>query len=166
MHDTMTRYLEGVDSFQTRRALRAIHKPLIDRYSSQALTSAALVINGAGATFAKIGAAPFYAVAAGSLVMLAAGAAMPALTNVLIPAGSYNVAAFYVNSAGVITAAPGTASLTLGGVVFPQAVVGAALVGFLIITYAGAFVGGTTPLDTATTVYISPTGPIDPTCRV
>jgi len=33
----------------------------------------------------------------------------------------------------------------------------------LVITNAGAFTGGTTALDTATTVYISPTGPFDPT---
>jgi hypothetical protein len=33
----------------------------------------------------------------------------------------------------------------------------------LIITYASAFTGGTTPLDTATTVYVSPMSGFDPT---
>jgi hypothetical protein len=57
----------------------------------------------------------------------------------------------------------GTQSATLAGVVFPVVPIGKAIVGFLIVTYASQFVGGTTPLDTATTTYVSPTGAFDPT---
>jgi len=37
-----------------------------------------------------------------------------------------------------------------------------AIVGYLMITYASAFTGNTTALDTATTLYISPVGAFDP----
>ena len=38
-----------------------------------------------------------------------------------------------------------------------------ALIGFLLITHSSTFTGGTTALDTATTVYVSPIGAFDPT---
>jgi hypothetical protein len=166
MRDTMTRYMAGIPDQPSRHGLRAILKALVDRYSSQPLTSAGLVINGAGATFAKIGAADFYAAAAGVLVKIAAGTALPALTGITIAAGAFNVACFFVNSAGVITVGAGAQAATLGGVTFPQIPDGNALIGILIITNAGAFTGGTTALDAATTVYISPTGPFDATVLV
>jgi hypothetical protein len=166
MLDTMTRYLTGITNGLYQRAVRSVMKPLVDRFSSQPLTLAGLVINAAGATFAKIGAANFYAAASGVMVEIAAGTAMPALTGINIAAGSYNVACFFVNSAGVVTVGGGTPATTLGGVLFPQIPDGNAMLGFLIITNAAAFTGGTTPLDTATTVYVSPLGPFDPTVLV
>lgn len=163
MLDTMTRYLEAVIPLKVSWNLRKILKPLCDRYSSQALTSAGLAISSGGATTAKTGAADFYAVAKGVLVKIAAATTLPALTGVNAPAGGFNVACFYVSSAAVVTVAAGASAATLGGVVFPQPPDNQALVGFLIITYASAFVGGTTPLDTATTVYVNPLGAFDAT---
>jgi hypothetical protein len=43
---------------------------------------------------------------------------------------------------------------------------GKALVGYLIVTHASAFTGGTTALDAATTNYVSPVGPFDPSVRL
>ena len=142
-------------------------EPMVDRFSSQALTSAGLVINAGGAAFPKIGATDFYASVAGILVKIVAGTAMPALTGITAPAGGFNVACFFVDSAGTVTVAGGTPAATLGGVVFPQSPKNKALIGFLIITNAGAFTGGTTALDGGTTVYVSPVaGPFDPTVLV
>jgi hypothetical protein len=88
---------------------------------------------------------------------------MPALTGINAGAGKFQVACFFIDSAGVVTALGGTQGATVGGVVFPEFPKNKALVGFLIITYASAFTGGTTALDTATTVYVSPLGAFDPT---
>lgn len=166
MLDTMTRLLAGITSSQDRTALRRILRSLVDRYSSQPLTSAGLVIHGSASTLAKTGSADFYASVQGILVKIAAATDMPALTGINIGAGAFGVACFFVDNAGVVTAAGGTPGATLGAVVFPTPPDGKALVGFLIITYASAFTGGTTALDTATTVYVSPLGPFDPTVLV
>ncbi len=48
----------------------------------------------------------------------------------------------------------------------PAVGVGKALVGFLTVTYGSTFTGGSTPLDTATTTYNSPTGAWDPSVLV
>lgn len=166
MLDTMTRYLEGVTAPRYRKAIRAVVEPVVDRFSSQPLTSAGLVIKAGGSALAKSGAADFYATAAGVLVKIAASTDMPALTGINLTAANFNVVCFFIDSAAVVTIAAGTQAATLGGVVFPQPPKNKALVGFLIITYASAFTGGTTPLDTATTVYVSPLGPFDPTVLV
>jgi hypothetical protein len=166
MLDTMTRYLSAVRESKWSWALRKILLPLCDGCSTQALISAGLVIHGAASALAKTGAADFYASVQGILVKIAASTDMPALTGIVITAAFFNVACFYVDSAGVVTVAGGTQGATLGAVVFPQPPTGKALVGFLIITSAGTFTGGTTALDTATTVFISPTGPFDPTVLI
>ncbi len=166
MLDTMTRYLEGITALNYRRAIRRISEPVIDRYSSQPLTSAGLVIKAGGGVLAKTGAADFYASVTGLLVKIAAATDMPSLVGLVITATFFNVACFFVDSAGVVTLASGTQGATLGAVVFPQFPKNKALVGFLIITNAGTFTGGTTALDTATTVYVSPLGPFDPSVLV
>jgi hypothetical protein len=97
------------------------------------------------------------------LVKITAATTLPALTGINFSAGNFQVACFFVDGAGTVTALGGTQGATLGAVVFPQFPVKKALVGFLIITYASPFTGGTTPLDTATTVYVSPLGAFDPT---
>jgi hypothetical protein len=166
MLDTMTRYLSAVANVRENWALRKIFEPLVDRSSSQPLTSAGLVIFGAASALAKTGAADFYATAGGILVKIAASTSMPALTGINIGAGNFNVACFFVDSAGVVTVAAGTQGATLGAVTWPPFPRGKALVGVLVITSAGAFTGGTTALDTATTAYISPVGPFDPSVLV
>jgi hypothetical protein len=166
MIDTMTRLLAGITEVRFRTALRRILRSICDQYSSQPLTSAGLVIKAGGSALAKTGASDFYASVQGRLVKIAAATDMPALTGIVITAASLNVACFYVDGAGVVTVAAGTQGTTLGAVVFPEPPSGKALIGFLIITNASTFTGGTTALDTATTVYVSPLGPFDPTVLV
>jgi hypothetical protein len=163
MLDTIGRYLQGLSNVKDARFLQTIINPIGDRYSSQPLTSAGLVIKAGGSTLAKTGAADFYASVTGVLVKIAASTDMPALTGINVGAGSFCTVYFFVDSAGTVTVAAGTPGATLAAVVPPQFPQGKALVGFLILTYASAFTGGTTPLDTATTVYVSPLGPFDPT---
>lgn len=166
MLDTMSRYLQGLANVKDSYALQRVLAPLADRYSSQPLTTAGLVIKAGGGVLAKIGAADFYATAAGVLVKIAASTDMPSLLGINITAGAFNVACFFVDSAGVVTVAAGTQGATLGAVAWPQFPAKKALVGFLIITNAGAFTGNTTALDTATTVFVSPLGPFDPTVLI
>jgi hypothetical protein len=163
MIDTMTRFLEGITSRKNAYAVRRIVEPSIDKLSSLPLTAAGLLISAGGATTAKIGAADFYATANGTLLKIAAGTVMPALTGVNAAAGGFNVACFYVNNAGMVTVAAGTPGASLAVVKFPAPPKNSALIGLLLITSAGAFTGGVTPLDTATTVYMSPLGGFDPT---
>jgi hypothetical protein len=166
MLDTMTRYLEAVRETRWAWALRKIFEPVCDRYSSQPLNSAGLAIHGAASALAKTGAADFYASVTGVLVKIAAATDLPALTGINMTAANFNVVCFFVDSAAVVTVAGGTQAAALGGVVFPQFPKGKALIGFLIITYASAFTGGTTALDTATTVYINAFGSFDPSVLV
>lgn len=166
MLDTMTRHLAGIADVKVRQTLRRILRSLCDRYSSQPLTSAGLAIHGSASALAKTGAADFYASVQGILVKIAAATDMPALTGINITAANFNVAVFFVDSAGTVTVAAGTQAATLGGVTWPIFPDGKALVGFLIITNASTFTGGTTALDTATTVYVSPLGPFDPSVIV
>jgi len=166
MLDTMTRYLMGIPDQTSRNTLRFVLTPAIDRLSSQALTSSGLAINGAGAAFAKTGAAAFFATAGGKLVTLAPGTAMPPLTGVVIPAGSFGIVCFFVDSGGNLTAAGGTPAAALSGATWPAFPRGEALVGALVITGGSTFIGGTTALDAATTVYLAPSGAFDPTATV
>jgi hypothetical protein len=57
----------------------------------------------------------------------------------------------------------GTEGAAIAGIKVPDFPVDKALVGFLLITHSSTFTGGTTALDTATTVYCSPVGAFDPT---
>lgn len=161
--DTLYRWLEAIDDATTRQNLRKILEPVFDRMSSSPLNSSGLAITGGGGTTAKIGASDFYAIANGVLVKIAAATNMPALVG-SITAASFNVFCFYVDSAAVVTVAMGTEGTTIGRIVFPQMPQKKALVGFLLVTYASTFVGGTTALDTATTVYFSANESFDPAC--
>ena len=159
--DTQRQWLEGVPGDLLRTAIRRVTEPVGDRMSSQALATAGLVIS-ATTTKAKIGSTDFYGIANGQLVTIANGTDMPALVGT-ITAASYNVFCFFVDAASAVTVAMGTESTTLAGIVFPQFPKNKALVGFLIVTYASTFTGGSTALNTATTVYVSPIGAFDPT---
>ena len=165
MIDNMTRWLEGVQGEITRRHMRGLLEPIFDRYTSQPLSSAGLVIKAGGGVLAKIGATAFVGIANGIPVSIAASTDMPALSGV-ITATYFNVFCFFVDSASVVTSAMGTEATTLAGVKFPAFPLGKCLVGFLIVTYASTFTGNSTALDTATTLYVSPTGPFDPSCLV
>lgn len=165
MTATLQQWLEQVAVGRTRFALLEILASVIDRFSSCATSSAGLAIKAGGSTLAKTGSAVTNLNANGIPVALAASTDMPALVG-SITAASFNVFCFFIDSASVVTVAMGTEATTLAGVVYPPFPQGKALVGFLTVTYASTFVGGTTPLDTATTTYNSPTGAWDPSCLV
>jgi len=154
--------LAAMDSQNEQAALRPLLNALADRMSSQATSTAGLVIKAGGGVLAKTGAAAFAGVANGVPVAIAAATDMPALTGT-ITANKFNVYCFFIDSASVVTVAQGTEGATLAAVKFPPFPVGKALVGYLVITYASTFTGNSTALDTATTVYVSPVGAFDPT---
>lgn len=154
--------LAAMDSQNEQAALRPLLNALADRMSSQATSTAGLVIKAGGGVLAKIGSVAFAGVANGVPVAIAASTDMPALTGT-ITAAKYNVYCFFIDSASVVTVAQGTEGATLAAVKFPPFPVGKALVGYLVITYASTFTGNSTALDTATTVYVSPVGAFDPT---
>ncbi len=162
MRDSISRYLSGVPDPAAREALRKIFSPIADRYSTTALKTAGLVIKAGGGVLAKIGAADFYASVAGKLVKIAASVDMPALVGT-ITLDLFNVFCFFVDGAGTVTVAMGKEAAAIANVKFPPFPEKKALIGFLLITHSSNFVGNTTALDTATTVYFSPTGPFDPT---
>ena len=166
MTATLQQWLEQVAVGRTRFALLEIMASVIDRFSSCATSSAGLVIKTGGSALAKTGSAVTNLVANGTPVAIAASTDMPALTGIDITATYFRIVCFFIDSASVVTVAAGTEGATLAAATWPPFPQGKALVGFLTITYSGAFTGGTTPLDTATTTYNSPTGAWDPSCLV
>lgn len=172
MIDTLARWLTGVPDFRERYHLRQILAPLYDRYSSQMLNSAGLVITATtGKKVPKTGATDCYASVTGVLRKITAGTDMPALSGTVTNA-TFNVFAFFIDSAGTTSSAMGTAGATLAAVKFPPLPENKALIGFIVInpTGTGDFVGNTTALDDGTvtpnTAYISTVGPFDPTVLI
>jgi len=162
MFSTITQFLSGMSAEKDRNAVFQAASPLADRYNSVATSTAGLVVTGtSGTKVPKIGAVAFQGIASGVPVTIAAATDMPALSG-SITAAYYNIFCFFIDSASVVTSAMGTEASSLAGVKFPQFPTGKALVGYITVTYASAFVGNTTSLNTATTVYISPTGAFDP----
>lgn len=166
MTATVQQWLEGVANGKTRFSLLEILGSIADRYSSCAISSAGLVIKAGGSALAKTGSAVTNLVANGIPVAIPASTDMPALTGIDNTAAYYRIVCFFCDSAGTVTAAAGAEGATLAAATFPPFPAGKALVGFLTIYYASAFTGGTTPLDTATTTYNSPTGAWDPSVLV
>ena len=162
MQDNVTRRLSGLMSEREAAALRPLFESLADRLSSQATTSAGLVVTATAGHYVPKTGAVFQGVANGVPVTIASGVDMPTLVGG-ITAGKYNVFCFFIDSASVVTVAMGQEGAALANVVFPPFPQKKALVGYIIVTYASAFTGGSTALDTATTVYVSPTGAFDPT---
>ena len=165
MYGTLKQYLNQMGSMLDKGALQPLLSAMADRFSSQATSTAGLVISAGAAVTAKIGAVAFAGVANGVPVAIAAGTILPVLTGIsTTAAGRFVIAAYFIDAASVVTVLGGQEAATLALATFPQPPVGKALVGYLVITNGGgAFVGNTTPLDTATTVYVSPVGAFDPT---
>lgn len=154
--------LEGVAGETTRRFLQRIFDPIADRYSSCVLQNPGIVISGAGLTTAKTGATALVYVSGGTPVSVAGGTTLPALTAAMtFTTGQFLIVGFFGDAAGNLTIGAGAPGATLAKATFPSTKEGLAVLGYLIITYAGTFVGGTTPLDTATTTYVSPDGAFD-----
>lgn len=165
MLGTIRQWLEGVAGGRDRWSLLKIIDPIGDRYSSQSHTAANLAIKAGGSALAKTGSTAWAGMAKGVPVTIAASTDMPALVG-SITAASFNVFCFFIDSASVVTVAMGTEATTYAGVIFPPFPARKALIGYLIVTYASTFVGGTTPLDTATTIYVNPVGAADPSVLV
>ena len=164
MQDNISRFLHGISDNLFRRSLDPLFRTIGRSVATVAARGAGLEIAAAASTLAQIGStSTFVATVNGRLVTVAAGVDMPALTGLTIAASSFNVACFFISGASVVTVAFGTSATTVGGVRFPDFPVDLALVGFLLITHSATFTGGTTALDTATTVYVSPVGAFDPT---
>jgi hypothetical protein len=162
MNDAFSSILGGMPGGQTRDNLSKMMRPLVDRLSTQATSTAGLVITAtSGKKVPKIGAAAYQGVVQGIPVTIAAGTDMPALSG-NITAGSYAIYCFFIDTASTVTSIKGAEGTTLAKAKFPQFPEGKALVGYIIVTYASAFTADTTALDTATTVYVSPVGAFDP----
>lgn len=166
MQDTIQRKLTAVPDHREKEGLRQILAAIGDRMSSCATSTAGLVIKIGGSTLAKTGSAVTQLLVQGKSVAIAGSTDMPALTGISITANKFNVVCFFMDSAGTTTAVAGTEAATEGAVTFPDFPQGKALIGYLVITHSSTFTGGTTPLDTATTKYVSPVGPVDPTILV
>lgn len=163
MQDTITVFAEGMPGELARRSLRDIAKPIGTRLSSQAVATAGLVVTAtSGHKVPKIGATDCQVVANGVHVTIAAGTDMPALAG-NITAGSFRIYCFFCDQAGNLTSVAGKEGTTMALATFPAFPEGKALVGYIIVTYASAFVANTTALDTATTIYVSPVGAFEPT---
>lgn len=165
MNDTVTRYLEAIPSQRLKECLRALLNPIVDRFSTQCLSSAGLAIKAGGGVLAKAVSVTHYMVV-GKLGKLTANTDMAALSGTVTNA-KFNVFAFFVDAAGTLTSAMGTEAATRAGVILPPMPVNKALIGLLVInpTGTGNFVGNTTALDDATVVpnaeYINAIGPMD-----
>lgn len=155
--------ISGLPAGAASAVLDRVLSGLVDRYSSQATATAGLVVGTVSNTTAKIGATAFAGVAKGVPVTIAADTAMPALSGDTQTAGYFNIYCFFIDADSVVTVAQGRQAPTLAGVKWPTFPANKALVGYLVVTYASPFIPGTTPLSTATTVYVSPVGAFDPT---
>lgn len=163
MDNPILNHLQNIGSGSERGALTAILGPIASRLNSQALTSAGLVIKAGGGVLAKTGGSTTYCLVNGKLVSIASGTDMPALTGLNITAANFNVACFFLKEDGTTAVKFGREATSIGSVKFPSFPDKHCLIGFLLITHSSAFTGNTTALDTATTVYFSPVGAVDPT---
>jgi F420-0:gamma-glutamyl ligase-like protein len=166
MQDTITQHLAGLPGETARKAVRVPMKAIGDRMSTQATSTAGLLITATSGNYvAKIGSVAFAGVVQGVPVAIAAGTDMPTLVGT-ITAGSYNIFCFFIDQSSTVTVAMGIEGTTLAKAKFPPFPEGKALVGYIIVTYASTFTGGSTALNTATTVYVSPVGAFDPTIYI
>ena len=163
MQYTILQGLMNVSSANEKKALADLFKYDARAENTTALTSANLVINGAGNAACKVGGTDFYCIVRGIVVKISAGTVMPALTGINFTTGQFVIVCFFVDASGNVTVSGGKPGANLASMQWPDFPLGKACIGFLIITYAGTFTGGTTPLDTATTVYFSNPNAFDPT---
>ena len=166
MNDTLTRYLAGIASERDRAALRAVLAPVMDRMSCQSHSSAGLEITAGGGTTAQIGStSTWHGVVQGVSRTIAAGTDMPALSGT-ITADSFNVFCFYIDRDGTRTAEMGTEGTTRALLKFPVPPEGKTMIGYIVVTHSATFTGGTTALDTATTLYVNVLGAFDPSVLI
>ena len=167
MQDTLNRYLGQLSSHIDRAAFKAILEPIVDSLSCQSMISATIV-PGAGLVTTAMGGTSWRGLAKGIPVTIAAATVMPALVGT-IAQNTFNVYAYYIDSAGVVTSQMGTAGATLADMKFPVRPAGKTLVGASQFNpTSAAFIGGTTLTDAANTnhVGLNVLGAIDQTSLV
>lgn len=151
----------------TKEILKVIVGYISKALDTRMLSSAGLIIFGAGSAIVKTGATAAQAVAGGVLRSIAASTSMAALVGTVTNA-KFNVYCYFIDAAGTLTTAMGTEAATLAAVVFPPMPANKACIGFTIInpTGTGNYIGGTTALDDATVVpnavHVSLQGGFDP----
>lgn len=163
MDYSVERAIGQLANHRDQKALRKLLRALGHGLSTRATAGAGLVIKAGASALAKTGATAYHAIVDGRMVTIAAATDMPALTGLDLASGEFNVACFFIDVDSTVSVAFGTKGTSRAAVKFPPFPEKKALVGYLIITHNATFTGGTTALDTATTEYVSPTGPIDPT---
>ncbi len=169
--DTLLRQISNFRDAISQNITRVVLSPLFDRQSSLMLSTAGLVIKTGGSTLVKTGATAAKYFASGVYGNITAATDMAALVGTVANA-TFNVFCFFVDNAGTLTSAMGTAGATRALVKFPQLPVGKALIGFVEInpTGTGSFVGGTTALDDVTVVptavYVNVVSGFDPACII
>lgn len=161
MTDTVRKWCSVFGDNRHRESLRTVLEAMADRLSNQSLGSAGLAIKAGGSPTVKSGAADYYACVNGTIVKVTAATDMPALSGT-ITASSYNVFCFFIDSGGTVTVAMGTEATTIGAVKWPPFPVNKAFMGHVLVTHSSTFTGGSTALDTATTVYSNCVGAFDP----
>ncbi len=171
MKDTLMRIAQGIVDGSSRIAIVNILSAIFDRQTSKMLNTPGLVIKAGASALVKTGAVACQAICNGIPVSIAAATDMAALSGVVVNA-TFNVFMYFVDSAGTLTSAMGTAAATYAGVKFPSVPAGKAVIGFTIInpTGTGDFTGGTTAIDDGTVVpnavHVSLTSEFDPSIRV
>lgn len=140
------------------RDLLIQYNTLIADFNTRALESPAPVIKTGGSALAKTGATKTICLVGGALVNIAAGTDLTALTGLTITANAFNVVIWSTDSAGTVIANFGTEGATAAAVVMPTLASGQCAFAGAYITHSSTFTGGTTALDTATTVYFLITG--------
>jgi hypothetical protein len=167
MQNTITQIVGGVAGEMNRANLLVVLKAIGDRLSTQTHTSAALRIKGGSASAIVQTNAVYAGVAKGTLIAKVTSTDMPALVGTVVNA-TFNVFAFFIDSASTVTVAMGIAGTTLAKVTFPAIPEGKAVIGYVSInpTGTGNFVGGTTALDDGTVVpnavFVNTVGAFDP----
>ena len=161
IQNNLERRLASVTNPWQKRSLEMLLGPVVDGSVTLNLVSGGLAIKAGGGVLVKTVAAT-YTIVDGVLLSVAA-ADMPALTGFNVAAGKYGVCMFVVDQFGTVSNiySDGNAA-SLGTIQFPSIPTGKACIGFIIVTYASAFTGGTTALDTATTVYVNVTESFNP----
>jgi hypothetical protein len=168
MENSIRQIIASVPDTATKAALDTLIGYLADRLNSVSLTNATLVIKGGSTDVLAATSEVWYGLVDSKLVTLADNTDMAALSGT-VAADTFNVFVFYVDSAGTLTSAMGTAATTLAGVKFPEKPTSKTVIGFVIInpTGTGDFVGGTTEIDDGTVVpnavFVNALGPFDPT---
>lgn len=153
MVETLSRLLNALSIRRDVNIHRLVLAPTIDLLSCQSFISATIVPS-VGAVTTKVGAVDWYGVANGVLVKVAAATVLPALVGTIL-INTFNVYAFYVDSAGVVTSQMGTAAATLAGVKWPVRPAGKVYLGASLFNpTTGSFIGGTTLADAANTNHV------------